>query len=126
MAKIFVRERIKIGKGDKKPRFAIIAIYGTELSIVAKHIRKQEIEAIAGEIDAEVVYLKAEKNEMSNGDEDDEDEDDEDEDEDEDDDDDDDDDEDEDDNEEDGGDKGKDGVKAGKKKKNGIWTKHRN
>lgn len=61
MAKIFVRERSKIGIGDEKPRFAILAVHGIDLDFIARHARKQEIEAIAKETGAEVIYLKHEK-----------------------------------------------------------------
>lgn len=63
MAKIFVRERSKIGIGDEKPRFAILAVHGIDLDFIARHARKQEIEAIAKETGAEVTYLKHEKKE---------------------------------------------------------------
>lgn len=55
---IFVRERIKVNKGDKTPRFAVVAVAGTDLKIYAKHIRKAEAEQIAAEIGASLVYLK--------------------------------------------------------------------
>ncbi len=58
---IFVRERTKINKGDKTPRFAVVAVTGTDLKIYAKHIRKAEAEQIATEIGASLVYLKGGK-----------------------------------------------------------------
>jgi len=60
-AKIFVRERRKVGEGEKKPRYSVVAVAGVDLKIKAKHIRKMEIEEIAGAIGAEVVYLQAGK-----------------------------------------------------------------
>ncbi len=56
MSKIFARERRKIEKGEKKPRFRVVAASG-DIKFFAEHIRKRELEAIAGAIGAEVVYL---------------------------------------------------------------------
>lgn len=58
---IFVRERRKVVEGEKKPRFAVVGVTGTDLKIYAKHIRKMEIEEIAKYLEAEVVYLNAGK-----------------------------------------------------------------
>lgn len=60
---LFVRERRKVEKGEKKPRFAFVGSVGTDLRIKVKHIRKNEIEQIAGMIGAEIVYLEAGKHE---------------------------------------------------------------
>jgi hypothetical protein len=57
MTKIFVRERRKIDKGEKKPRFRIVGVSGSNLKIYAKHLRRLELEAIAEQAEAEVVYL---------------------------------------------------------------------
>jgi hypothetical protein len=65
MATIFVRERRKVEKGEKKPRFRVVAVEGKELKIYAEHIRKQEIEQIAAAVQAKVVYLQAGKKEDS-------------------------------------------------------------
>jgi len=59
--KIFVRERRKIGEGEKKPRFVVVGAAGTDLKIFTKHIRKMEIEQIAQMIGAELVILEAGK-----------------------------------------------------------------
>lgn len=59
MTKIFVRERRKIEKGEKKPRFRIVGVSGPDLKIYAKHLRRLELEAIAEQAGAEVVYLPA-------------------------------------------------------------------
>jgi hypothetical protein len=56
--KIFVRERQKVGEGVEEPRFRIVAVTGGQLQIEAPHFRKMEIEQIAKEINAQVVYLK--------------------------------------------------------------------
>jgi hypothetical protein len=60
-AKIFVRERRKIEKGEKKPRFRVLGVSGADLKIYVKHIRKQELEQVAKSVGAEVVYLEIEK-----------------------------------------------------------------
>lgn len=65
---IFVRERTKINQGDKTPRFAVVAVTGTDLKIYAKHIRKAEAEQIAAEIGASLVYLKGGKENHSEDD----------------------------------------------------------
>lgn len=59
--KIFVRERLKVGKDEKKPRFRVLAVSGPDLSIRVKHIRKTELEQIAGQSGAKIVYIKAAK-----------------------------------------------------------------
>ena len=59
--KIFIRERRKVAEGEKKPRFTIVAVANTDLKIMAKHVRKMEIEQIAQQIGAELVYLEAGK-----------------------------------------------------------------
>lgn len=59
--KIFVRERRKVEEGEKKPRYAIVGVAGTDLKIFAKHIRKMEIDQIASAIGADIVYLQAGK-----------------------------------------------------------------
>ncbi len=57
MSRIFVRERSRVGKGDKKPRFVLVAAEGVELDIFTLHVRKAELEALASATGAEVVYL---------------------------------------------------------------------
>jgi hypothetical protein len=57
MAKIFVRERSRVGKGDGLPRFAIVGVEGSDLKFFQVHIRKSELDAIAQAINAEVVML---------------------------------------------------------------------
>jgi hypothetical protein len=64
-AKIFVRERRKVEKGEKKPRFRVVGVSGADLKINALHIRKKELEQIAEATGAEVVVLKAGKEEKS-------------------------------------------------------------
>ena len=62
-AKIFVRERRKIEKGEKKPRFRVLGVSGTDLKIYVRHIRKQELDQVAKATGAEVVHIQAEKKE---------------------------------------------------------------
>lgn len=56
--KIFVRERRKVEKGEKKPRFRIVGVWGPDLKIYVKHARKKELGHIAAETGAEIVYLE--------------------------------------------------------------------
>ncbi len=60
-SKIFVRERRKIDKGEKKPRFRVVGVSGGDLKIYTKHIRKKELEQIVDATGADVVHLKAGK-----------------------------------------------------------------
>ena len=62
-SKIFVRKRRKIEKGEKKPRFRVVGVSGGDLKIYSKHVRKKELEQIADTTGAEVVHLKAGKEE---------------------------------------------------------------
>jgi hypothetical protein len=55
---IFVRERRKVEKGEKKPRFRIVGVTGGDLKIYANHLRKQELEEIANTVGAKLVFLK--------------------------------------------------------------------
>jgi len=57
MAKIFVRERSRIGKGEGTPRFALLGVEGSDLKFFQIHVRKSELDAIAQSIGAEVVML---------------------------------------------------------------------
>jgi len=57
MAKMFVRERMRVGKGEGQPRFAIVGVQGTDLKIFKAHVRRSELEAIAEAVGAEVVHL---------------------------------------------------------------------
>ncbi len=63
-AKIFVRERRKIEKGEKKPRFRVLGVSGVDLKIYTKHMRQKELDQISAATGADVVVLtggKAEK-----------------------------------------------------------------
>lgn len=59
MSKIFVRERRRIEREERKPRFRIVAIAGTDVRFRAKHVRRIELDAIAEAVGAEVVLLPA-------------------------------------------------------------------
>lgn len=61
--KIFVRERRKIEKGEKKPRFRVLGVSGMDLKIYVKHMRNKELAQLAEATGAEVVYLMAGKDE---------------------------------------------------------------
>lgn len=58
MGKIFVRQRHKVGTGEGQPRLAIVATLDTELKIYQYHIRKSELEHLAADAGAEIVYLR--------------------------------------------------------------------
>jgi len=55
--KIFYRERGKVGEGEKKPRFRLIAVAGIDMKVYGKHLRRSELERIAKEVGAELVLL---------------------------------------------------------------------
>jgi hypothetical protein len=57
MAKIFVRERSRVGKGEGTPRFAVLGVEGSDLKFFQIHVRKSELDAIAESIGAEVILL---------------------------------------------------------------------
>jgi hypothetical protein len=57
--KIFYRERRKVGEGEKKPRYQLVAAAGIDLKIYGIHMRKAELEQIAEAIGAELVLLKS-------------------------------------------------------------------
>jgi hypothetical protein len=56
--KIFYRERQKIGKKERKPRFKLVAVAGMDMKIYADHLRKKDLEDIAKAVGAELVLLK--------------------------------------------------------------------
>ena len=57
MSKIFVRERINIGRGAGKPRLAIVAVEGLDMKVYHTHVRRSELEKMAADLQAEIVYL---------------------------------------------------------------------
>lgn len=61
--KIYVRERQKVGTGVKQPRFRVVAVVEEQgeskhLKVEGTHFRKIELEQIAKDIGAEVLYLE--------------------------------------------------------------------
>jgi hypothetical protein len=57
MSKIFVRNRRHAVRGTGRPRFAIVATEGTDLKVFKSRVRLSELEKIAADIGAEIVYL---------------------------------------------------------------------
>jgi hypothetical protein len=57
--KIFVRQRRKIEKGEKKPRFRVVGVSGSDVKMYARHIRKKELDQIKAASGAEIVWLDA-------------------------------------------------------------------
>lgn len=56
--KIYVRERQKVGEGVESPKYRIVAVTGGQLQVEATHFRKFEIEQIAKDVKAEIVFMK--------------------------------------------------------------------
>ena len=65
--KIFVRERRKVKKGEKKPRFRTVGVSGPDIKVYVKHFRKKELDQISRETGAEIVYLDAGKGQGDGG-----------------------------------------------------------
>ena len=61
--KIFYRERLKVGEGEKKPRYIVVAIAGIDMKVYGQHLRKKELEQIAQAVGAELVYMNNEEKE---------------------------------------------------------------
>ncbi len=57
MAKIFYRERNRVGAGGNQPRFAVVGVQGSDMTFFQFHLRKGELEAIAAAVGAELVQL---------------------------------------------------------------------
>lgn len=57
MSKIFVRHRRHAAQGAGRPRFAIVATHGLDLRVYKTRIRRAELEKMAAELEAEIVYL---------------------------------------------------------------------
>lgn len=55
--RIYVRERQKSNKGDKQPRFRVVAIEGGNVNMHVKHFKKMELEKISKDIGADLIYL---------------------------------------------------------------------
>ncbi len=65
--KIFVRERRKIEKGEKKPRFRVVGVSGSDVKVYVRHIRKKELDQISAETGVEIKYLQAGKGQKTGG-----------------------------------------------------------
>ena len=64
-ATIFVRERRKVEKGEKKPRFRDVGVSGGDIKIYAQHMRKKELDQLAEATGASVLVLTAGKAEKA-------------------------------------------------------------
>jgi len=63
--KIYVRERQKVSDGVQQPKYRIAAIVSdgekqASIKVHATHFRKKELEQIAADIHAEIIYLQSE------------------------------------------------------------------
>ena len=67
MSKIFVRHRRHVGQGAGRPRFAIVAADGIDLRVYKTRVRRAELEKIAAETEAEIVYLPRGESEGEGG-----------------------------------------------------------
>ena len=57
MSRIFVRHRRHVGAGAGQQRFALVAAHGTELNLYRTSLGRAELEKIAQETGAEIIYL---------------------------------------------------------------------
>jgi hypothetical protein len=57
MNRLFVRHRRHVDKGAGRPRFAIVASHGVDLRVYKTRVRRAELEKMAADLDAEIVYL---------------------------------------------------------------------
>lgn len=53
-----MRPRMKVGEGVHQPMFRVVAVTGGQMQVEATHFRKMEIEQIAKDVGAQVVYLE--------------------------------------------------------------------
>ncbi|KAF5062666.1 hypothetical protein DSECCO2_302480 [anaerobic digester metagenome] len=56
--KIYIRERMRVGQGVHQPRFIVLAVAGGDLEVFGHHFRKTELEQIAVDCGADLVYLE--------------------------------------------------------------------
>jgi len=56
--KIYVRERQNVENGVEQPRFQVLAVAGEGLRLYSGHLRKTELEQIAKDVGADIVYLE--------------------------------------------------------------------
>ena len=59
--KIFYRERRKVERGEKKPRYTVVGVYDIKLDFIAEHFRRSELEQIAQATGAELILLSSEE-----------------------------------------------------------------
>ncbi|MBS3783429.1 MAG: hypothetical protein KGY78_03190 [Anaerolineae bacterium] len=57
MSKLYVRHRRHVGKGAGRPRFAIVVSHGVDLRVHKTRVRRAELEKLAADLPAEIVYL---------------------------------------------------------------------
>lgn len=65
--KIFVRERRKVEKGEKKPLYRVVGVSGSDVKIYVNHMRKKELDQISSETGAEIVYMEVNKGQKDGG-----------------------------------------------------------
>jgi hypothetical protein len=56
--KIYVRPRMKVGEGVKQPMYRVVAVTGGQLQIELTHWRKFELEQVAKDVGAEIVWFE--------------------------------------------------------------------
>jgi len=56
--KIYVRPRMKVGEGVKQPMYRVVAVTRGQLQIELTHWRKFELEQVAKDVGAEIVYFE--------------------------------------------------------------------
>jgi hypothetical protein len=57
MTKVFVRHRRHVGRGAGRPRYVVVAVQGSDLRLKRAFLRRAELEKIAQETGAEIIYL---------------------------------------------------------------------
>jgi hypothetical protein len=57
MSKLYVRYRRHVDQGAGRPRFAIVASHGVDLRVYKTRVRRAELERMAADLEAEIVYL---------------------------------------------------------------------
>lgn len=65
--KIFVRERRKVEKGERKPMFRVVGVSGSDVKIYVNHMRKKELDQISTDTGAQIVYMDAGKGQKDGG-----------------------------------------------------------
>jgi hypothetical protein len=65
--KIFVRERRKVEKGERKPMFRVVGVSGSDVKIYVNHMRKKELDQISSDTGAQIVYMDAGKGQKDGG-----------------------------------------------------------